>query len=254
MEFKDKVVVITGASSGIGREIAIEFAKRRAVAVLLARNKEKLDRAVVQARGWSQRSASFVCDVSSEEQVKKTFGEIKDKFGQVDILINNAGFGIHQEFLNASIQDLESEMAVNYFGTVYCTKEVLPLMKKQGYGDIVNISSVIGRVTFNHMSGYSAAKFAVASLSESLHHELEDIHVHLICPGRIRTNFFDHPSFKKRNLDPKKMAHPRLVALAVINAIEKNKFEVFVPWWGRCVVLAYALFPRIVWWLYKRRN
>ncbi len=246
MDFKDKVVIITGASTGIGRDTAIEFAKLNAVCILVSRNKEKLDRTASQVAGWSKRSISIACDVSNPAQVKKMVEDVITKFKKVDILINNAGYGMYKSLHDSSIDEIRDQINTNYYGVVTCTKEVLPFMIKQQSGSIVNISSIVGKVAFGNFNAYCASKFAVAGMSESLWYELKPkgINVHVIYPGRINTNFFDHssfPAFKKT----KSGLNPKKVANAIIKAINKDKFETFIPIKGKFIYFFRVLLPKI---------
>lgn len=126
--FKDKIVVITGASSGIGAEIAKQLAEKGAIPILTARSLEKLQKVSTKLSGAHE---IFQLDVTSTEQVFKVMNQIVQKYGKIDILINNAGFGIFDRFVDASIEDIEEMMNVNYMGMVRCTKAVLPIMLKQ---------------------------------------------------------------------------------------------------------------------------
>ena len=134
MNFKDKVVLITGASSGIGRASAIQFAKKGATIILVSRRKEKLDQVDKDLKKFNVSTFVCECDVSDKFQVKKISKTILEKYESVDILVNNAGFAIHGSVSNLTIEEIESQMATNYFGMVYCIKNFLPSMIKKKSG------------------------------------------------------------------------------------------------------------------------
>ena len=232
MKFKDKIVVITGASSGIGRQLAVDFARRGAKLALVARRKDKL--LETQKQLGNADSKIFICDVSNSNEVKKTSQEILSKFNKVDILINNAGFNIHGEFENLSLVEIENIMKVNYFGVVNFIKYLLPSMLKQRHGRIVNIASVSGLEGVPKSAAYSASKYALIGLSESLYFELKPkgIHVSVFCPARTKTDFFlNNPSYHTTNYTngKKKMMSVKFVSKEIIKSIEKKKFLAIVP-------------------------
>ncbi len=223
MDFKDKVVVITGGSSGIGKATASLFIKNNSKVIILARNKENLEKTAKELN-----CDFYQCDVSNYKQVKNVFNKIKEHYKRIDILINNAGFGIHKNFLDQTIKEIEEQMKVNYFGTVYCIKESINAMEKNSH--IVNVSSIVGLTGFPKISAYAAAKFALIGLSESLYYDLKNkgINISVICPGKTRTNFFNHESYKE-DKQVINMMEPEYVAKYILKAIEKNKFETILP-------------------------
>ena len=133
MNFENKVVVITGASSGIGEAAAEQFAKKGANLVLVARRKEKLEQVEKNLSKYSVKILICVCDVSDKEQVKQMAEKTIETFSKIDILVNNAGFVIYGNVKELSIEDIESQMKTNYFGTIYCTKSFLPHFLKQNF-------------------------------------------------------------------------------------------------------------------------
>ena len=144
MNFKNKVVVITGASSGIGEAAAQQFAKKGANIVLVARRKEKLADVEKKLSKYSIEILVQVCDVSDKEQVKQMSETVIDTFSKIDILVNNAGFVIYGKVEELSIEDIESQMQTNYFGMINCTKHFLPHFLIPYYGHIINVASVGG--------------------------------------------------------------------------------------------------------------
>ncbi len=233
MDFKDQVVLITGVSSGIGQRLAIDLAARGATVVGCGRSQERLQETLLEMRRTSPSSTVVVCDVSDHGQVKEMVRRVLSEFGKIDILINNAGFGLYQSFVDIPLESVEGMVHTNFFGAVYCTKAVLPSMLEKRSGYIVNISSVAGMIGTPNMASYCATKFALIGLSESLYHELRPrgIHVSVICPGPVRTKMrllFDRmapgaPGFL--------VLKPEEVSRAVIRSIQKEKFRVVIPFW-----------------------
>ncbi|MGD8432280.1 MAG: SDR family NAD(P)-dependent oxidoreductase, partial [Nitrosopumilaceae archaeon] len=173
MDFKEKVVLITGASSGIGRASAIKFAKKGAKIILVARNKKKLEQVQSVLNKFNTSTLVSECDVSDKSQVQLMSKKVLEKFGSVDILVNNAGFAIYDSVANLSIEEIESQMATNYFGMVYCIKNFLPSMIQQKSGHIVNVASVAASFGLPGIAPYCASKFAMLGFSEGLKHELK---------------------------------------------------------------------------------
>ena len=197
MKFEDKIVVITGASSGIGEACAIEFAKKGANLVLVARRKEKLLEVEKKLLQYNVKTVIIACDVSDKSQVKQMCKQVLDEFNQIDILVNNAGFAIYGTISELSIEEIESQMNTNYFGMIYCTKNFLPKMLEQNSGHIVNVASVAASFGLPGIASYCASKFAMLGFSEGLQHELKgtNVKVTVVSPIMVKTNFFDHPSF-----------------------------------------------------------
>ena len=198
MNFKNKVVVITGASSGIGEAAAEQFAKKGANIVLVARRKDKLEEVERKLSKYSTKILVQVCDVSDKEQVKLMSEKVIETFSKIDVLVNNAGFVIYGKVEELSIEDIESQMKTNYFGTINCTKYFLPHFLKHNSGHMVNVASVGGSFGVPGIASYCATKYAMLGFSEGLHHELHgtNVGVTVVSPIMVRTNLFDHPSFK----------------------------------------------------------
>jgi uncharacterized protein len=231
MDFQDRVVLITGASSGIGRCLALDLAARGAIVVGCGRSLERLEELATELRRGSPACTVIKCDVSRLDQVRAMVTNVLSEFGKIDILINNAGVGMRKPFVETSISVIEEIMKINYLGTFYCTHEVLPSMITRRSGHIVNISSVAGKIGTLNVAAYCASKFAINGLSESLYHELKPlgIHVSVVCPGPVRTDF--NKSFA--DLPPKSpsflVVSPEFVSATVIKAIERKRFEVVLP-------------------------
>ena len=248
MYFKEKVVLITGASSGIGRASAIKFAKKGAKIILVARNKIKLDKVQSDLNVFNTTTLVCECDVSDKSQVQSMSKKVLEKFGSVDILVNNAGFAIYDSVANLSIEEIESQMATNYFGMVYCIKNFLPSMIQQKSGHIVNVASVAASFGLPGIAPYCASKFAMLGFSEGLKHELKGtgVGITVVSPIMVRTNFFDHPSFENMPKYSPTSLSPETVANAVLKAANSPRLEIIVPSVVRGAVWAKETFPYLI--------
>lgn len=186
-----KVAIITGANRGIGKTCAIGFANLGYRTVLIGRDKKKLDEVSneVMALGKSPEPFIWVMDISQTGLIESGIKEIIDKFGQIDVLVNNAG--IYREGTSEiSIENFEIQLKINLLGAFGMVKAVLPVMKKQNSGHIFNIASRSGKIGFADSGGYSASKFGLMGFNESLYNELKGtgISVTAICPGWVNTD------------------------------------------------------------------
>jgi short-subunit dehydrogenase len=233
MGFTDQVVLITGASAGIGRCLAVDFARRGAAVIGCGRSQERLQETLKEMRGFNQNSTVVVCDVADREQVPAMVGQALSDFGKVDILINNAGIGMRRPFVETSLDTIEEIIRTNYLGMVYCTHALLPSMIRRGSGHIVNISSGSGHIGTLNMAAYCGSKFAMNGFSESLYHELRPlgVHVSVVSPGPVRTEFNRSFADVPPRSPPLLAIGPEAVAEAVIRAIERRQFEVVLPRW-----------------------
>lgn len=191
---EDKVAIVTGASSGIGKEIALSFAQEGARVVLVARREAKLQEVAREVLSRGGESLVVPTDVSQEMQVRPMVSEALRGFGRVDILVNNAGMGHWGPVVDFKTQDWDEVFNVNAKGTFLCCREVLPAMMEQKRGRIINISSDAGKIPFAECSAYCAAKAAVIAFSRCLALETlpHNIGVHVICPGYVDTPWYDN--------------------------------------------------------------
>jgi short-subunit dehydrogenase len=190
-EFKDKVVIITGASSGIGRELALQLAKEGAWLSLAARDGERLRLVAKECHECRARVMIIPTDVGQEEQCKRLIDDTVQEYGRLDVLINNAGSGVKGHFEEyPDLKLFKSLLAVNFFGSVYCTYYALPHLKKSK-GRIVAVSSLLGKFTLPGNTAYSASKFAMAGFFDSLRFELREsgVSVTTVYPGLVITEF-----------------------------------------------------------------
>lgn len=246
--FTDQIIVITGASSGIGAEMAKRCAANGARTILAARNADKLREV---AAAIDAPCDTVVMDVTSDDSVRRAFADILEKFGRIDVLINNAGFGIFKSFDEMGMSEFTEMMDVNYFGIVRCTKAVLPSMLERGNGHIVNIASIAGKIGSPKGTGYTATKHAVLGLTNSLRMELAGtgVLVSAVNPGPIDTPFFDRadPSGKYLQSMPRGFVlRPERVAQAVLDAVRKKKREVNLPLSAAIGVKLFQMFPGIL--------
>lgn len=255
MEFNRQIILITGASDGIGKQLAIDFAKRGAVVIGCGRSIARLKAVLKEVRQTSPASAMMGCDVSDVEQVHGMIEKILTDFGRVDILINNAGIGMRKPFSETSLSIIEEIMRINYFGAVYCTHELLPSMIARGDGHIVNISSVAGKIGTLNMAAYCASKFAMNGWSESLYHELKPfgVNVSLVCPGPVHTGFSREFHDSEPQSPPSLFVESSAVSQAVFKVIERNRFELIMPRWLALMCWLKRLSPGLFRYLAQRR-
>ena len=248
MKFKNKIVLITGASSGIGEAAAIEFAKNGASLILVGRRKEKLTEVEKKLSKYNTQLLVCPCDVSKKSEVKEMCKTVLEKFDRIDILVNNAGFGIYGKILDLDIDEIESQMATNYFGMVYCIKNFLPKMLEQKSGHIVNVASVAASFGLPGIASYCASKFAMLGFSEGLQHELKDsgVRVTVVSPIMVKTNFFDHPSFDSMSKNPSTAISSESVAKAILKAANSSRLEIIVPSIIRGAIWAKHTFPYLI--------
>ncbi len=248
MDFKKKVVLITGASSGIGKETAIEFAKLGANIILVARRKEKLESVENELKKFHVTTLVCQCDVSKKEQVKEMSKTILEKFDSIDVLVNNAGFAIYGSVSDLSIDEIESQMETNYFGMIYCIKNFLPSMLKKKSGHIVNVASVAASFGLPGIASYCASKFAMLGFSEGLKHELKGtgVGITVVSPIMVRTDFFDHPSFEKMPKYSPTSLSSKTVAKAILKAANSPRLEIIVPSVVRGAVWMKNTFPYFI--------
>jgi uncharacterized protein len=255
MDFRDLVVFISGASTGIGRQLAVDLAARGAVVVGCARSRDRLVETLKQVRKTSPTSLMIACDIGDPDQVHDMMAKVIQDFGKVDVLINNAGIGMRQAFVKTPVETIEAIMRTNYLGAVYCTQQVLPSMIARGIGYIVNISSGAGKIGTLNMSAYCASKFALNGWSETLYHELKPlgINVSVICPGPVTTDFNRDFRDSEPKSPPELFVSAATVSQAVIHALEKNRFEVILPRWLHLICWVQRLSPGLFRWLAQRR-
>jgi NADP-dependent 3-hydroxy acid dehydrogenase YdfG len=189
-----KVAVITGASSGIGEATAEALAAERAVVVVAARREERLENLVERINGDGGKALAVACDVTEEEQAHSLIRRAKEEFGQVDILVNNAGVMQLSEVEKGLSDEWRTMFEVNVLGLLYATEAAIEVMKEQGSGHLINISSLASRGTRPGLGVYSGTKMAVNGISEALRQELleDNIRVTMVEPGAVETELPEH--------------------------------------------------------------
>lgn len=248
MDLEGKNVVITGASSGIGRQAAIEFAREGANVVVVARRQQRLQQVKDELKRFGVSTLACRCDVSDRSQVNRMHDAVFEAFDSVDILVNNAGFAIYGPVSELTVDEIESQMATNYLGTVYCTKHFLPGMLERRSGHIVNVASVAASFGLPGIASYCASKFAMLGFSEGLKHELKGtgVGITVVSPIMVRTDFFDHPSFARMPKYSPWSLSSKTVAHAILRAANSPRLEIIVPSIVRGAVWGKHTFPFII--------
>lgn len=198
---RGKVVLITGGSRGLGLVMAREFAREGARVAICARRPEELDAARADLKGRGAEVLAVPCDVTDRAQVKEMMNVVRDHFGRVDVLVNNAGVIQVGPIEVMTVEDYETAMKTHFWGPLYTSLAVLPEMRRRREGRIVNISSIGGKISLPHLVPYSASKFALVGLSEGLRAELlkDGIVVTTVCPGLMRTGSPRNALFKGKH-------------------------------------------------------
>ena len=222
-----KIAIVTGAGKGIGKAIAIALAKEGVQVGLIARTSKDLEAVAAEITAFGVKAAFAVADISSITEVNKAVESIQSELGNTDILINNAGTGTFGKFLELSPEQWENQIKVNLFGVYYATRAVLPQMIERQIGDIVNVSSTAGLTGAAVTSAYSASKFGVMGLTESLMQEVRkhNIRVTAMAPSTVVTELAVSANLINNNED--RLMHPEDFAELVIAQLKLNR-RVFV--------------------------
>jgi uncharacterized protein len=225
---KDKVAVITGASSGIGAALADRLAREGAKLVLAARRKEKLDQTVDRARAHGATAIAICCDVTERSAAEELINETVRRLGGINILVNNAGRGHLADIEGTTDEMIEHMFALNVYSLWYTTRPALAHMRKQGNGHIINVASIAGKIAFPYNSAYVAAKHACVGFTHALRLELAEtgIHASVICPGAVQTEWASSteggamlPLFKESGPSIKQIASSRGMKLPPIEGV-----------------------------------
>lgn len=248
MELRDKIVVLTGASSGIGRRTAIDCAADGAKLCLVARRADLLESLLVEIGGEENGHSVFVCDVSDLESVKALAEHVERVHSRCDVLINNAGFSRGGYFEGArSLEAVEAVMRTNYHGTVNCTALLLPLLEASAPAAVVNVASMAGRLAFPRSSAYVASKFAVVGWSEAVRFDLAErgITVSLIEPGPIPTEGFPQETLVGHPLYRFALGSQADVSKAIRSVIRTGRTQRVVPRWYYLLQIPRIIMPPV---------
>jgi short-subunit dehydrogenase len=256
MHMDGKVVVITGASMGIGEALAKLFVEEGASVALLSRNASRAE-AARQRVGHADRTMALACDVRKREDIDRALAATIQKFARVDVWVNNAGVGIRDTVADMQPSAVQDLLETNFLGVIACTQTVVPAMRRTGGGTIINISSVAGHIPVPFMSLYCASKFALNALGKGARIELrrDKIAVLTVCPGYVATDFGEHlVASRKGTVRPQSVGGitAERVARATYRGYRRHKREVVVPWSMIPVIKLYQLFPGVVEWAMAR--
>jgi short-subunit dehydrogenase len=248
--------IVTGASSGIGREVARELARQGARLVITARREDRLKELTGQIAAAGGQVQWVAGDIADPSVCAKTLDLAQTAYGGLDILVNNAGVGAMGLFEDADPQRVRRIMEVNFFALVEMTRLALPVLKRGNRPIIVNVSSILGRRGVPHNSEYAASKFAVHGFSESLRAELvrHGIDVLVVSPGTTETEFFDRVI--EKTTSPQWPEHKAVsaaeVARQTVKAIRQGRHEIVPYRWGKVLLWLNRLSPGLVDWLMSR--
>jgi short-subunit dehydrogenase len=254
MDIKGSVVIVTGASSGIGEATARQFGREGARVVLAARRLDRLEALArdIHEMGTGAETLVVQADLSRLEDIRSLIRQALDRFGRIDVLVNNAGFGRLDWLENLDPRDdIEAQFDVNVLGVVQTTRQALPVMIEQRSGHIINMCSMSSFIATPTYTIYAASKHAVHGFSEALRREVQPwgIHVSTIYPGGVKTDFGEHAGLKRRT----KTTTPGFlklsaddVARAVVQLVRRPRAMKIIPWLWSLVALLNRLFPSVV--------
>jgi NADP-dependent 3-hydroxy acid dehydrogenase YdfG len=264
VSLKNKVVLITGASSGFGEDAARIFAKEGCKVVLAARRLDRLQSLAADIQNDGGEALAVPVDVNEPAEIEVMVKTALDLYERIDILFNNAGFGSVDWFENLEPErHIETMIRVNLIGTMLVTHAVLPHMLNRGSGHVINMSSVAGLIAPPLLSTYSASKFGVRAFTDALRREVSPFNIKVtgIYPGPAVTEFGKNIKKNRSREAVKKIKYPHLtseyVARRVVGAAKRPVRSLVIPWWFRVITGFDTLFPIIVDWilyLFSKRN
>jgi len=250
MRLSGKAVVVTGASMGIGEALVKAFLDEGAGVVLAARNPERLEAARVRL-GSADRTRAVAGDVCRRQDLQRLLAAALERFGRLDVWINNAGFGLLDSLAQMSLAECRRMFDTNLFAVIEAMQLALPVLQRYR-GTIINISSVAGHIPVPYMAAYSATKFALNAISKAARVELlpGGVHVMTVCPGYIQTDFALNAVKGSERMRLSRAARtgtsPERVARAVLRGYLGGKREVVVPWKDRFLIKAYQTAPAFI--------
>jgi NAD(P)-dependent dehydrogenase (short-subunit alcohol dehydrogenase family) len=250
-KFKDKIVIVTGAASGIGRALSEELSRAGATIIMADIHREGLEQIASKLTAGGGRAHTAHLDVTQEAEVQALIDKVMSEHGRLDYIFNNAGIAIAGEVRDLSLDHWRRIIDVNLMGVIYGTNAAYLAMIKQGFGHIVNTASLAGLVGFPTMIPYVTTKYAVVGLSTSLRAEAETfgVKVSVVCPGFIQTGIFNAATYVHSSQEellarlPFKLIGASEAARAILRGVAHNKAVIVFPFYGR-----------LVWWLYRMNN
>lgn len=253
MEVEGRVAIITGASSGIGRETAREFAAHGASVILASRSRDKLERIAADLAPLPGHCLVVPTDVTERLSVEALIRKTVEEYGAVDILVNNAGVGLFASIADGNIENARYLFEVNFWGAVHCIQAAVPYMSDRRRGHIVNVASIVGHIAPPYMGMYSATKHALAAVSDSLRIELggTGIGVSTIYPGLTETSFTENmlQEVEAPEIPPfARFVGPEIVARRIMQAVRLGLRDVYVSLEDIAAVFADAVFPQAMDW------
>jgi short-subunit dehydrogenase len=261
--WRDKVVLVTGASGGLGFEIARAFARREAQVCLVARDASRLQLAQQRLEELGGRATTFIADVTKDLEVNKLFQQIIEQFGRLDVLVNNVGRSTRVDIQDVRIADFQELMETNFYTVVRCTQAALPELVKSA-GHLVNIGSLASKTAWPFLAPYSASKHAVATYTHQLRIDgPKKVHYMLVCPGPIRrddagTRYTEQAAKLPDNAHkPASGARirgisPVTLAERIVVGCERRRAEIIYPWKAKVLFVLLQISPRWGDWLIRR--
>ncbi len=241
MDYEGRVSIITGASSGIGRETALELARRGATVVAVARREQRLRELVEECRRYSPASGYLAGDLGERGFAEAVINDSAREHGRLDIVVNNAGIPMHKHIYDVSADDVERVMRINFMSSVWTTLAAIPHMLRLGEGWIVNVSSFAARVAPPRETPYTASKCAMNGFTEGLWNDLagSNIHASVVIPGPIDTEIWGKDESPSSYDGPK--YPPKVVVAAIVRAIDRREHEIIAPKWSAQLMSAQML-------------
>jgi NAD(P)-dependent dehydrogenase (short-subunit alcohol dehydrogenase family) len=257
MKLRGSTVIVTGPSSGIGRETARQLARAGSNVVLASRNQKALEELAQELEPLPGRRLVVPTDVIDREAVKAMVERTLKEFGSIDVLVNNAGQGLNAPIAEGSLENIRYVFEVNLFGTIRCIQAVTPHMKERRRGVIVNVSSVVGRLASPYSGAYSATKAGLNALTDSVRLELEPygIRVTAIYPGYTITPFHKNALSEIEMPEPSRLIRgvgPETVAKTILAAVRGGKRDTYVTFGDAAAVMIKNFSPRLIDWGMRR--